>query len=296
MEAKAPAPLRIGFIGFGEAAFNIAKGLRGAGLKGIHAYDLSWDREPHGRLIRERADEAQVTLADSLESLIRESGIVMSTVQASVAVALAKESAQWLRPGQTYADLNSAGPLLKQQAAAAVNAAGALFVDGAIMGTVPGLGHAVPMLLCGNGAAGFADSLGPYGMRLTVLEGEPGRASASKLLRSVFMKGVVALLLETVIAGHEYDLEDDLLGSIAETFSAGPFLEVVNGLIARGVIHAERRAGEMNEVISVLESLGVDATMSVATREKLLRVAATGYKEHFGGIAPKDFHEIFQIG
>ena len=288
--------IRVGFIGFGEAAFNIAKGLHGEGLANVHAYDSFWNQEPQAGLIRQRAEEAHVTLASDLKSLIEQVDIVISTVRASVAVSLAEESAQWLREGQIYADLNSAGPIIKEKAAELVAGTGALFVDGAIMGTVPGLGHTVPMLLCGNGAASFAESLSPYGMKLTVLDGGPGRASASKLLRSVFMKGVVALLLETVIAGHKYNLEDDLLDSIAGTFAAGPFLEVVNGLMARGVIHAERRAGEMEEVISVLDSLGVDATMSVATREKLVRIAATGYKEHFGGVAPKDFHDIFQVG
>ena len=113
--------------------------------------------------------------------------------------------------------------------------------------------------------------------------------------RSIFMKGVVALLIETVVAGHEYALEDDLLDSIAETFSAGPFLEVVNGLISRGVIHAERRAHEMDEVIATLQAVSIDATMSQATRDKLLQIAAAGYKQHFKGVAPADFHAIFDL-
>ncbi|MFG5407529.1 DUF1932 domain-containing protein [Piscinibacter sakaiensis] len=133
-------------------------------------------------------------------------------------------------------------------------------------------------------------------MQLTVLDGPAGRASASKMLRSIFMKGVVTLLLETVLAGHAYGLEDDLLDSIAETFAAGPFREVANGLMTRGVIHAERRAHEMDEVIATLQAAGVDDTMSRATRDKLLQLAAAGYKAHFRGVPPSDFHEIFALG
>lgn len=286
----------LGFIGLGEAAFHIARGLHGEGLQGIRAYDKFWNVPPQSDLVAQRAGEASVALAPSLQALVEGCDIVISAVSANLAVPLARESAAWLRPGQVYADLNSAGPQTKIEAAAIVAPTGAAFVDGAIMGTVPGLGHKVPTLVCGDGAQRFADALRPFGMQLTVLEGAAGKASASKMLRSIFMKGVVALLLETVLAGHEYGLEDDLLDSIAETFAAGPFLEVANGLIARGVIHAERRAHEMDEVVATLRAAGVDDTMSLATRDKLLKIAAAGYKAYFKGVAPRDFHDIFTLG
>jgi len=292
MAAEQPV---LGFIGLGEAAFHIASGLRRDGLQGILAYDKFWNVEPQSALVKQRAQEAGVRLVPDLAALAAEADIVLCAVSANLAVPLARECAPLLGPGKLYADLNSAGPQTKAEAAALIAPSGAAFVDGAIMGTVPGLGHKVPTLICGDGAQRLHDALAPYGARLTVLDGAPGRASASKMLRSIFMKGVVALLLETVLAGHEYQLEDDLLDSIAETFAAGPFLEVVNGLISRGVIHAERRAHEMDEVIATLQGVGVDATMSRATREKLLATAAAGYKQHFGGVAPKDFHEIFTL-
>jgi len=285
----------VGFIGLGEAAFHIAGGLRKAGLQQAMAYDKFWNIEPQARLVCERAAQAGVILQPSLQALIEASDIIISAVSANLAVPLAEESAPFLRAGQIYADLNSAGPQTKVQAAHLIGQTPAAFVDGAIMGTVPGLGHTVPTLLCGVGAQAFHSALAPFGMQLTVLEGDAGRASASKMLRSIFMKGVVALLLETVLAGHEYDLEDDLLASIAETFAAGDFLEIVNGLISRGVIHAERRAHEMEEVIATLNAVNIDATMSQATHAKLQKIAAVGYKSHFGGVAPKDFHAIFEL-
>ena len=47
---EAPA---IGFVGFGEAAFHIAKGLRRAGIHAIAAFDIQ-----SSELIRQRAEEA----------------------------------------------------------------------------------------------------------------------------------------------------------------------------------------------------------------------------------------------
>lgn len=287
--------LRIGFIGMGEAVFHITRGLRAQGLANIQAYDKMWNVAPQSELVLSRAEQAGVTLTPSLQALVEGVDILICAVSANLAIALAQQCLPWLRAGQIYADFNSAGPETKMAIADIVAPTGAQFVDGAIMGTVPGLGHKVPTLICGTGAVALADALLPYGMALSVLEGDAGRASASKMLRSIFMKGVVALLLETVLAGHRYGLEDDLLASIAETFSSGPFDEVANGLMARGVIHAQRRAHEMEEVVATLRAAKVDATMSEATHAKLLAIAATGYKAHFKGVAPKDFHDIFQV-
>ena len=285
---------KIGFIGFGEAAFNIAKGLKGEGVLSISAYDKFRNVQPQAELIQKRATEAQVVLTQSLEDLVKTSDIVISAVSANVAVSLAKESAPYLKAEQIYADLNSAGPDTK----VAVNeiiGPKALFVDVAVMGTVPGNGHKVPMLASGAGAERFVEKMKPFGMNLTWLDGPAGKASASKMFRSIFMKGFVTLLLETVVAGHQYGIEDDVLASIEETLTAGPFLNIANGLIARGVIHAERREHEMDEVIATLKSLHVDSIMSEATKTKLRWCVNLKFKEYFKGVPPKDYHEIFAV-
>ena len=109
------------------------------------------------------------------------------------------------------------------------------------------------------------------------------------------MKGFVTLLLEAVVAGHKYGIEDDVLASIEETLTAGPLLPIINGLLTRGVIHSERREHEMDEVIATLKSLQVDSTMSEATKAKLRWCTDLKFKEHFKGVPPKDFHEIFTV-
>jgi 3-hydroxyisobutyrate dehydrogenase-like beta-hydroxyacid dehydrogenase len=285
---------KLGFIGFGEAAFNIVKGLKGEGLDSISAYDKFWNIAPQSELVQKRAQEAGATLATSLQDLIENADIVVSAVSANLVVPLAKESAPFLKSGQIYVDLNSAGPDTKV-AANEIISPHALFVDVAVMGTVPGNGHKVPMLAAGAGAALFVEKMKPYGMNLTLLDGPAGKASASKMFRSIFMKGFVTLLLEAVVAGHKYGIEDDVLASIEETLTAGPLLPIINGLLTRGVIHSERREHEMDEVIATLKSLQVDSTMSEATKAKLRWCTDLKFKEHFKGVPPKDFHEIFTV-
>lgn len=285
---------KLGFIGFGEAAFNIAKGLKQEGLQGIIAYDKFWNVAPQGELIAKRAAEASVALVPSMQELVESSEIVMSAVSANMSVPLAQAAKPFLKQSQLYVDLNATSPMTKEEADAIISPV-ALFVDCAVMGPVPNYKHKVPISVSGKGAKRFAEEMTPYGMKITFMDAPAGSASASKMFRSIFMKGFVTLLIEMLVAGHSYGVEDDVLASVQETLTAGPMLEVINGLVARGVIHSARREHEMDEVIATLDTLKVDAIMSKATKAKLRWCTELGLKEHFKGVPPKDFHEILAV-
>jgi 3-hydroxyisobutyrate dehydrogenase-like beta-hydroxyacid dehydrogenase len=284
--------IKLGFIGFGEAAFNISKGLKHEGLDGILAYDKFWDVEPQSELICRHAVEAGVMLVTTLQTLIERSDIILSAVSANMAVPLAQAAKPYLRQSQIYVDINATSPMTKEEVAAII-APVSLFVDCAVMGPVPTYKHKVPVSVSGEGAAVFAERMTPYGMNITCMDAPAGGASASKMFRSIFMKGFVTLLLEMLVASHKYGVEEDVLLSLEETLSAGPILEVISGLVARGVIHSERREHEMSEVIATLDAMDVDSTMSKATKAKLKWCTELGLKEYFKGIPPKDLSEIF---
>ena len=284
--------VKLGFIGFGEAAFNIASGLRGEGLTGIIAYDKHWKDSPAAELIGKRAAEAQVELVPSQQALIERSEMVVSAVSADMALPLARASQPFLKADQVYVDINATSPMTKEEVDRVI-APVALFVDCAVMGPVPTYRHKVPVAVSGPGARRFCDTMTPYGMAITCMDAPAGSASASKMFRSIFMKGFVTLLIEMLTAAHRYGVEDDVLESVKETLTAGPLLEVINGLVGRGVIHSERREHEMDEVIATLDTLQVDAIMSKATKAKLHWVTGLGLKAHFKGVPPKDYHQIF---
>jgi 3-hydroxyisobutyrate dehydrogenase-like beta-hydroxyacid dehydrogenase len=283
---------KLGFIGFGEAAFNIAKGLGDEGLKGIIAYDKFWNVAPQSDLICKRAEEANVELAPSLQAMIDRSEIILSAVSADMAVSLAQTAKPFLKKDQIYVDINATSPMTKEEVDAIISPV-AQFVDCAVMGPVPNYGHKVPVSVSGNGAKIFIEKMAPYRMNITLMDAPAGSASASKMFRSIFMKGFVMLLLEMLVAAHKYQVEDDVLKSVKKTLTAGDLLEIINGLVARGVIHSERREHEMDEVIATLNALGVDGTMSVATQAKLRWCTNLKLKDYFSGVPPQDFHEIF---
>lgn len=282
----------IGFIGFGEAAYNISKGLKDEGYTSIKAYDKNWNIRPQSELIQKNAEDAGIELVASLEKLISDSDFIISAVSANLSIHLAKESKPFLTGKQVFVDMNAASPMTKEKVASIISP-GALFVDCAIMGPVPTYKHKVPISASGDGANVFAKTLTPFGMDIKQIKGPAASASASKMFRSIFMKGFVMLILEMLDAAHKYEVEDDVLFSIEKTLSSSSILEVINGLVGRGVIHSERREHEMDEVLETLKQLDVNCIMSVASKRKLNWCTQLGLKEYFKGVPPKDFHEIF---
>jgi 3-hydroxyisobutyrate dehydrogenase-like beta-hydroxyacid dehydrogenase len=149
----------IGFVGFGEAAFHIAKGLRGAGVPNVVAFDINTHTPKLGDLIRARAAETKTHLVDSNSAVAAACEVIFSAVTADQALMAAQQTAPHLVPEHCYADLNSVSPQMKQRIGCAISASGARFVEAAMMGPVPPHSHKVSMLLGGAAAPAFLELL-----------------------------------------------------------------------------------------------------------------------------------------
>jgi len=257
--------MKLGFIGFGEAAFSIARGLSAVGVTSICAYDINSDADGLGTRIRNRAQEAHVRLVDSNAALADNSDVLFSTVTANCAAEAASQTTPHLQPRHVYVDLNSVSPALKQSIGQLIEHSGARFVEGAIMSPVLPHGHRVPMLLGGAYAQNLATLLSPYEMRLEVVSGEIGAAAATKMCRSIIIKGLEALVLECLVAAHKYQAEERVLASLAETFPEIDWPTLAGYMMERVIAHGERRAREMEEVAETLRAAGVEPIMAEAT-------------------------------
>lgn len=286
--------ITLGFIGFGEAASGISKGLKNSGFENICFYDSFYNKEPMGKLIMKRADDVKAILCESEEELANKAKVIMSSVVARVAVDVAKSISPFLTKEHIYIDANAASPMVKEEVADIIKETGAKFVDAALMGPIPTFLNKVPTLASGNGANEFKELMSPYDMNIECIGDKPGQASAIKMFRSIFMKGYVTLLLETMVAANKYSASDMVLNSIAETMDKDSFMETVRLLVTRGVIHADRRAFEMNEVLKTLGAIGVDSTMSEATQKKLQWCSELKMKEYFNGEPPKTLEEVLE--
>jgi 3-hydroxyisobutyrate dehydrogenase-like beta-hydroxyacid dehydrogenase len=275
-----------GFLGFGEAGFHIAKGLRDAGLAGSVAYDINT-----GEMVRRRAKDAQTELVESNAALAAASDVIFSAVTADQALNAAEETAPHLRSRHYYADLNSVSPQVKQAIGRSVSEA--RFVEAAMMAPVPPHGHKVPMLLGGKFAPDFVELLAPFGMRIEVVSTDQiGRAAAVKMFRSIVYKGLEALIFECVLGASHYGAEPRVFASLNESFPGVDFQKLADYMVARVVVHGERRAREMEEVASTLRELGVEPMMAEATVRRMDWAAGLDLKARFGGEFPKTYKEV----
>ncbi len=283
---------RIGFIGFGEAGFHIATGLRGAGIDEIAAYDINTSSGGLGEKIRQRAQETRTRLVASNAELTDSSGIVFSTVTANQALAAAQQTAPGLRSRHIYADLNSVSPGLKQSIDKVISAAGAKFAEVAVMAPVPPWNHRVPMLVGGAGGAELIDHMTPFGMKMEFTSLKVGEAAATKMCRSIIVKGMEALLTECVLGASRYGAEERVFRSLSETFPGLDWAHMATYMVGRVVVHGERRAREMEEVAETLRSMGVEPMMAEATVRRMDWSAQLGLKELFHGEAPATHKEF----
>lgn len=289
------APPKIGFIGFGEAASAIAKGLKEAGVAEIAAFDVAAAEPSKASRFREKAKGAGVVLVDSPKALAEGSEIVISAVVSSAALAVAKEMAPHLSRRHFYMDMNSTSPQVKQEVARALASCGAKFVEAAVMDAVPPFGHKVPMLLCGTQAKALAALLVPFGMRLQVLGPEIGPASATKMFRSIMIKGIEALFIESALAASHYGAAERVFASLTESYPGLDWSEFATHLMQRTALHGERRAHEMEEVAATLAAIGEEPIMSLAAAKRLTSADPRALKARFAEGPPKHFDEVVAV-
>jgi 3-hydroxyisobutyrate dehydrogenase-like beta-hydroxyacid dehydrogenase len=279
--------LRIGFVGFGEAAYHIAKGLRQPGIASITAFDIKvTDR------VRGRAAETQTRLAETNRDLAESCDIVMSAVTADQALTAAGENAPYLTARHIYADLNSVSPGVKQSIARAIGGTGARFAEIAMMAPVPPYNQKVPMLAGGVGAPDFVAKLAPFGISAEIVSSEVGTAAATKMFRSIIVKGMEALLTECVLGATRYDADQRVFASLAETFPGIQWQELANYMVGRVVVHGERRAREMDEVAATLREIDIEPIMAEAIVRRMDWSVEAGLKQIFHGEAPKSYREV----
>ena len=279
------APWRIGLIGYGEVGKIFAAALVGqAGVASVGAWDLKFARPDTAAAERDHAARAGVQAYDSAASLCAASDIVISAVTASNTLAVAESAAPHMAPGALLLDLNSASPGTKQQCAALIGGAGAHYVEAGVMTSVPPYGIRVPMLLGGARAAKLAPVLAGWGMDVRAVSEEIGVASAIKMCRSVMIKGLEALVIESYSTARAYGVEAHVLPTLAETFPGIDWEKQGAYFFSRVVQHGQRRAEEMRESARTVGEAGFEPFMARAIADKQQWVADQARRGVFAGL------------
>ena len=267
MERAPAASLRVGLIGYGEVGRIFTAGLRPA-VAWTGAWDLKFADPALQTDALGHAANAGVVACEGMAALCAQADFLISAVTASNALAVAEEAARHLRTGTVFLDLNSASPGTKQKAAEFIESAGGRYVEAGVMTSVPPYGIRVPMLLGGAHAAALQPVLASLGMDTKVVSEQLGIASATKMCRSVMIKGLEALVIESYTTARHYGVEDAMIATLQETFPGIDWTKQGAYFFSRVAQHGKRRAEEMREVANTVREAGFEPLMASAIARK----------------------------
>ena len=253
---------RIALLGLGEAGRMFATGL--ATTADVVGWDPFVTEAPPGvRLAGSGAEAvagAQIVLA--LTTAVHSESSLSITIEAAA-------------PGTLHADCATAEPSLKLALAERAAASGLRFADVAIMAPVRRGADATPLLLAGPGAADLAGVLTTAGMPVTVVDGPAGDAAARKLLRSMLVKGLTGVMVESLRTSENLGVSDWFAEHLVETV-VGLDRVALSGLLDGTARHSARRIEEMEAAAAMAETAGGRAEISRAVADVLRSVAEEG--------------------
>lgn len=250
--------MKIAYIGFGEAARAFTDSLLGTeGVEFTAAYDIV-----QTDAMREAAKQRGLRFETEIAQALQGADWVISAVTADQSYIAAESALEALQPGQLFIDINSVSPGRKQKTAALVAQRGAHYLDMAVMAPVHPRGHATPVLVAGEQAQAVATDLKKLGFNFEVISAQAGEATAIKMVRSMFVKGLEALTVEVSLAASATGCYDRVISSLAETFPGLGWPDNISYMFERTLHHGIRRAAEMREVAATYDELGFTGALA----------------------------------
>ncbi len=263
----------IALIGYGEVGRILAEDLAPRG-HAVAAYDRQLAAaDGRDAPLRTHAATQGVRLAATHAQAVEGAALVISAVTASQAVAVAEACAAGLAPGAFFLDFNSASPGAKIHAAEVVHAAGGRYVEGAVMTSVPPYRSRVPLLLGGPHAEAIEPLLAELGFAPRVHSAQLGVASATKMCRSVMIKGLEAMVIESFTAARAHGVEDAVIASLQETFPGIDWEKQASYFFQRVIEHGRRRSEEVREVAVTVREAGLEPFSAAGTAERQAHIA-----------------------
>ena len=117
-------------------------------------------------------------------------------------------------------------------------------------------------------ADALAERLNALGMKITPVSPEIGAASATKLCRSIIIKGMEALMVDLGLAGEKAGVLPAVLASLTASYPGMDWAELVRVMPTRVTRHGIRRAAEMREAARMLAEMGFSGGLCEAIAER----------------------------
>lgn len=272
----------VGFIGFGEVSLTLSEILS---KNGVQTVTVVKGRSERTNI---NAVKSDVQIIDSYEALMKGSDVIISANSPANAIKVAEKYSDYMDDG-IYIDLNNVSPSTSLSISELFEKPKELvphdekkhrffnrekeqdmrnmFVDGAIIGKVSDVPPTI--LLSGQRADDLA-ILNNYGLNVMIISNRPGDASTLKTLRSLYTKGVSAVLMEAYEAAKEIDMVDQLFEILTMT-EGEDFEQKSKSRIRNSYKNSKRKVEEMDEVLKFLDEIspkGKKNFMTKATRDK----------------------------
>lgn len=252
--------MKIGFLGYGEAARAFRGGLARDGLSFL-AHDL--------KLVAGDDAMRQAMLDDGARPChsvaeLSEADWVFSAVTADQSLLAIEPLLPHLRARQVVFDINSVSPDRKRETSLRVERAGARYIDMAVMAPVHPRKHATPVLIAGPDADILLPDLLALGFSASIAAGGPGAATAIKMVRSVFVKGLEAITVETLLAAEASGCLEAIVASISGSYPGLDWPRFAEYQFQRTTVHGARRSAEMRECAATLDALGLSGALAHA--------------------------------
>ena len=197
---------------------------------------------------------------------LRESQLAISCVVGTASLEVARAALPQMDQRAVFADFTTADPEDIRRAGVEAKRLGVPYVDVAIMGAISLGGAKTPLLCAGPAAETITSVWGGLGARVRVVSGgAPGDAAALKILRSVFMKGLEGLAIESFAAALRLGKVDQLYEALSD-MDETPIRGFLETLIRTHVIHAPRRLHEIEEAERQLHKAGLEVAVLPGVR------------------------------
>lgn len=255
--------MKIAFIGFGEAARAFVATLREAEGLSFAAFDIL-TAQGRDAALREAAGRLGVAVAATPAEAVAGADWVFSAVTAADSLDAGRSVASLLDPRQVYIDINSVSGGRKRETAGLVAVNGAAYLDMAVMAPVHPRGHRTPVAIAGPQAVEMGHRLGLLGFDLEIAGEDIGAATTIKMLRSMFVKGLEAVTVQTLLAARAAGRFDEIYASLSKSFPGLGWPDFPRYLVERVATHGVRRAAEMRDSAVTMKELGFPAGHDMA--------------------------------
>ncbi|MHA1108736.1 MAG: DUF1932 domain-containing protein [Alphaproteobacteria bacterium] len=245
----------------GEMGAAVGKAFHDNGLDVITC--LNGRSEP----TRARAAAAGFRDVADLETLLGEAEMVLSIMPPEHAPATADQVAASMKAsGHTppYAECNAVAPDTAREMQRVIEGAGAIYIDGGIVGSPPG--KSVPTRFFMSGAeAALMDGLDGKGIDVRQCGPEIGRGVAVKMCYAAITKGTSALHAAVLMAAESLGVADEIHEELQ--YSVGALYKRMENVVPKLPAVSGRYIGEMKEIAKTMESAGVTANFHVGATE-----------------------------